>query len=135
MTDSKTSRGFLLGLGLIAVLFIIINSHALLDRGRYVKPANPELFAQWKAQPYSSISPNTLQTISSRVRTEASKSGWTEEQESKLAESVEKMLFAFSTGRYEDYERFRFPIKEVKFDPARIADLVTGLRENDPKFT
>jgi len=105
--------------------------------GYYTPQGGPELLAKWRSEPFSSIDPTggVLDAISNQAQAQISHSGWTVEQRNELADSIRRMLLAFSTGNYEDYQRFRFPIKDGRFVDARITQMYNGLQKSDPNFS
>src|ERR1051326_3494550 len=108
-------------------LLALIAFHAIRIKhsGGYVNQHGMEQFSKWKAQPFLAISSSDdfHAVVTNQVRVQTASSSWSVEQQDELAESVYTFILAFSSGKYEDYAKFRFPIKEGLFDSNRIDNL------------
>jgi len=121
------------------VLLISIFTHAIKasrSRGEMRQGGGEELLKKWGSQSFSSVeSPSTIFIgVSNAVYMRLTNSAWSFEQKDKLEKSAQGMILAFSTGDYKDYQQFRFPIKDGRFNVERVKELYTGLKNYDPSF-
>lgn len=131
-------KGITLLLALTTVSFMaLIAYHAV---HRHVIPVSNqgglELFKKWSEEPFESITQdsNIWHSLSSRISAQLKNSGFSQEQKDKLIASVQGMVKAFSSGKYIDYEDFRFPVKNGQFNSKHISLMYKSLAMDDPYF-
>jgi hypothetical protein len=136
MNGKQIAVSLLAGVTACLLLLIVVRSIRVRQEGGYVDPHRAEMFGKWKSQSFTPItkSDEFVTEVNSSIESQARNTGLDAVQVSRLGDAVKMMLFAFSSGSYQDYARFRFPSRDGSFDPNRVDSLYKGLRDYDPKF-
>lgn len=137
MNERRIIVGLFVASAVIFSTFIGIHVIKMKMSGAYyVNQGGSELFTKWKSLQFTPIEIGTpfSEIVESAVQAQIASTKLSMIEKDQLVGTVHGMLLAFSTGNYEDYKRFRFPIQDGTFDTNRINSLYQSLIHYDPTF-
>ena len=128
--------GLLIGSTIALVALIVFHAIKVRRSGGYAYSSDRSMFKKWNALAFTPInsSADFEAAVKSEAESQLAKSSWNTKQKQLLVGEIQSMFQAFSTGKYEDYEKFRFPTRRGKFDESRINSLLQSLKDYDPRF-
>ena len=136
MKSKQITVALFVGVTVFLFFLIIFRAIRVKHAGGFAAAHTTAMFTKWKSETFAPITKDKefVAEVNRVIQSQAKNTALKTIQVDRLVIAVKTMLFAFSSGDYQDYKSFRFPIRDGSFQPTRIDTLYEGLKDYDPKF-